>query len=164
MFCLPFSHPLGVTNAAFPAFITPMIVGVLWSKLMAIPAVRSRFHQMRGMSWRPLDVFATSHHFQVRWIAAATGLAPVMEVQSFRDRPNQQFVNDTMHVDRTIAPAHDSVPIGSDVATPEPAARKRIWVNHFLNALGQSAQLDVDHCNPSLSEMMGWGQFFRGRI
>jgi hypothetical protein len=147
MVSIPNFRTIVIASPAAALTIAASDVGILWSKLVSLLAVR-----LFGIETTPtIDVDLRGHGLQVIRVAAAPSAAQMIQFHAVRNRSDEKLVAEPVNVDVpivTIDHAIISVVSTRQRTSPEPTSGKRLGVNLLLQAFRQRRQSNLKHKRP----------------
>ena len=152
---IPLQSSYPVTHLADPR--SPVQIRVLGRVLVPTWAVRFFFLPHARLS--ALNIDLSRNGLQMSWITAARNAAKVIDIKTFWNRANQEFVSNSVHGSHSAIKSN--VPVATTVngTDPQPAARIGLNDNLVLHAFRKNANFDLKHTGLIVAEMLRWGQF-----
>ena len=141
----PFLCALQSACAALPVSTTRS--AVLMVKIGIFRRVRMTLRAMRSSlpEWdSPLDVHFWGDNFQMIRTNAGSVPTKMVDLQSFRDWPNQQFVNYAMCIKLLAAHSEFSIPRDSFSSNPGPAFFRWSKLDFFADTVGEIINRHAD--------------------
>ena len=138
-------------------------VGILWRQLVTPFA-------MSLLSVKPtpsIDIHLRRYWFKVLRVTTGSRTAKMIQLRPCWNSPAEELIAESMSVDIVAIDSDHSIHSvfstwisAIQSSAPKPAARIWLKINLLLNALGQSAESNLVHDNPSMAGRLCWGQFF----